>query len=904
MIKKCGIKYYYICLVAIILLGILCSGIIADSQEEAMTMTEFDMSAAARQEAAEGTVVTISTLKEFRLFQKHLNNSTDGLSGISFRQEADITPGDYRYTYDEEFDLYWIEQGEEKIGAVDRSGLFYKSNGYSVSSIEALGLSDLLLQEWDDAKWFAGNYDGQGYYFRGFLLGILDNRYGSGFGGLFCDLGGGTIRNVKVADCCMHYCMSPLVNAMYGGTIENCHVQNIVGAADCGGGIAGLLWQGTIRDCTVDHCVLQFRKGYSENAIYGGIGGVVGVLEQNTGAEIINCEVSNTTLYGADFSQVGIGGIAGVANTSRRGNISIQGCSAVVTICGGRATGGILGRVKWDGMGSVSICDCVCSGSILEDVGSSGSDIGGILGKIEQNLFQVSIENCISQMIIDKHSEKKRVTSSVGGVIGSAGGDCVIADTVFAGKIQENESAAAKGQTNYVGGIVGEMTAEGRVVNCANFASVYMGNLQNNICGGLVGLISSDKDVNVVNSINVGGIIGQTTGGLVGIVDGGEATYRLHNDLSLGETSGETTGDLAAEISGGTVSYCYQRNDISRAFGNSYPMIENCYQVSAEQLAGTETTHSIFKTGDYAGICSVREVLNQQAGLAENKRSYAKWKDTQAGYPLPESVIESLPFTPPVLDTEWKPLPSVTEKPTASPSAVETQKPTASSSAVETQKPTISPPAVETPHTLTPATKEPMVTEEQTVVAGFSGKSINNKSVILKWKKNTKAIGYRIYRSVRKSSGYREIKKCGSAATQFRDKKCKSGKKYYYQIRTIYVKDGKTCRGRASRCSVKLPYLCSPVYRLSKGKNTYGEKYLQITMRKYAGEYVDIYLKKEEGHYLKVSMASHKIAAYRGKIRFTYQRSGVNYWCKLRTYRIKKGKKQYSAYSKVKKIRL
>lgn len=941
----------YICLAVLLLLCLLSSDRRVEGEENTVTMTEFDASESARRSALSGKIVTISTLKEFRLFQKHFQESEDGLAGISFRQEADITPGDYHFTYDAAVDRYWIDLSGVRVGAMDRKGELYKPDGYSYSSIEALGLSDLILQTWSDATWFAGTYDGQGYYFRGFMLGVLDGR-GSTYGGLFCDLKGGTIRNVNISDCCMHYCMSPLVNAMYGGTIENCHVSDIVGAAECGGGIAGLLWNGMIRGCTVDHFVFRFRKGYQEGDWYGGIGGVVGVIEQNSGGKILNCQVTNAILYGINFSQVGLGGIVGVGNTGRDGNIVIQDCSASATIYGGRTAGGIIGRIQEDGSGGYNIRNCVCDGSIMEDEDSSASDLGGVLGRLGPNVYETVVEDCVSQIKIEKCSNQLGGICTAGGVIGSVQGECMIDGDVFAGHIHEMETIGSRSQSNSTGGIVGEMKAQGTIVNCVNFADISMGDSQENICGGLVGSVFPEQDVDVVNSLNVGNVTGQTAGGLVGSLRVGSAACRIHNDLTLGESTGQVAGNLAGTALSGDISYCYGRGEMAQAIGSTYQEVEYCRQVTMEQLAGTEPSQPIFDIGNLAGLCSVKEVLNVQVNLAGNQENYFLWENTQAGYPIPGGLENSLPFALRQLDGEWNPPPLVTKRPgpsrppldvetpeppsqeTPKPSAQETPEPSAREttdpSGTNLPDPTGPPSGIGTPEpsgslpghnpsvsgipsgagfpqaSASPASGASQAAKrnQQAVVIGFRGKSVNNKSVQLSWKKNTQVSGYTIYRSAKKSSGYRKIKKCTAGVTKFRDKKCKPGKKYYYQIRTLYMQNGKVCQGKTSRCTVKLPYLKNPVFQLSKGKNNLGEKYIQIKMRKYAGKYVDVYLKKEEGRYQKMPMVSHEIALYRKKIRFTYRYPGVEYWCKIKTYKIVKGKKRYSGYSKVRKIRL
>lgn len=68
------------------------------------------------------------------------------------------------------------------------------------------------------------------------------------------------------------------------------------------------------------------------------------------------------------------------------------------------------------------------------------------------------------------------------------------------------------------------------------------------------------------------------------------------------------------------------------------------------------------------------------------------------------------------------------------------------------------------------------------------------KKVTLKWKKSKGASGYQIYRSTKKKSGYKCVKKITKGSTVFyTDKKVKSGKTYYYKIRA-YKKVGGTTK--------------------------------------------------------------------------------------------------------------
>ena len=61
--------------------------------------------------------------------------------------------------------------------------------------------------------------------------------------------------------------------------------------------------------------------------------------------------------------------------------------------------------------------------------------------------------------------------------------------------------------------------------------------------------------------------------------------------------------------------------------------------------------------------------------------------------------------------------------------------------------------------------------------------SKKSKSITISWKKQSGATGYQIYRSTKKNSGYKEIKRLSGSAKSFTDKTVKKGKTYYYKVR-------------------------------------------------------------------------------------------------------------------------
>ena len=119
-------------------------------------------------------------------------------------------------------------------------------------------------------------------------------------------------------------------------------------------------------------------------------------------------------------------------------------------------------------------------------------------------------------------------------------------------------------------------------------------------------------------------------------------------------------------------------------------------------------------------------------------------------------------------------LPDTRPTPSPVPSPVVTNPPTQTNppAAAQTATPTAAPAKV------TPAP-----------VKSFKVKKKSGK-VVLTWKKNSKATGYEIQRSLKKNSGFKRIvltKK--NSVIKYTDKKVKKRKTYYYRIRA-YVNNG------------------------------------------------------------------------------------------------------------------
>lgn len=97
----------------------------------------------------------------------------------------------------------------------------------------------------------------------------------------------------------------------------------------------------------------------------------------------------------------------------------------------------------------------------------------------------------------------------------------------------------------------------------------------------------------------------------------------------------------------------------------------------------------------------------------------------------------------------------------------------------------------ETQAATTTNNKKTVTTLKKSKVTVSSAKSKVKKKVYLKWKKNKYADGYKVYRSMKKKTGYKCIATLKKASkVSYTDKKVKSKKVYYYKVRA-YRKNGK-----------------------------------------------------------------------------------------------------------------
>jgi len=177
--------------------------------------------------------------------------------------------------------------------------------------------------------------------------------------------------------------------------------------------------------------------------------------------------------------------------------------------------------------------------------------------------------------------------------------------------------------------------------------------------------------------------------------------------------------------------------------------------------------------------------------------------------------------------------------------------------------------------------------------------AINYKTIKISYKKVTGAGGYVIYRSTKSDKGFKKIGtvKKGSTTT-FKDKKCKTGVKYYYKVRAYRKVSGKTRYGGYSKVKKGQTGLSKPTQ--NKPVLTGGDTaFLSWSRVSGAEGYIVYRAENKSGTYKKVMTVS---KGAQTSCEIAGQKNGKTYYYKVRAYFTLSGKKKYSPYSDIKKL--
>ncbi len=298
--------------------------------------------------------------------------------------------------------------------------------------------------------------------------------------------------------------------------------------------------------------------------------------------------------------------------------------------------------------------------------------------------------------------------------------------------------------------------------------------------------------------------------------------------------------------------------------------------------------------------------------FSQEEITFSGQKNPEATLPEP-SPEETLP--PEVTETilpevSISPTPTETEKTETSASPEVSTSPTPT----ETEKPeTSASPEVSTSPTPTesekPETSASPTVPSQTNISNVSNQVTNNQVQIqnvttnyiqLTWKAQGDC-EYHIYRSKKKAGVYQCVKIVKGGGT-YKDHQAKRGQTYYYKIMAVNADGSHTSLDEIKPIKVTAAWLMKPVISAKKGVYD-GRKGVQITLKKYQGKYAVIE-GKWGGKYKKIPIRQGTIKSYKAKYRLAYGSQKGTISLRIRTWEKINGKKRYSAYSNVVRLKV
>lgn len=938
--KTCR-RIAYIVLLALLLSGNVSNGIGAffrvtqkASAAYEITMTSYYNNP---DEVQKGTKVTISTAKEF-LYLRQLIEEERDTAGIYFCQKADIKLADFSAEYLPEAERMVLSDAKGNvIVAIAKDGCCYKD----ATSSEEVQIEDTEISQGvfvSKYGTFEGFYEGYGYTIEGIVL-LLNPNAGEIVRGeiSFDDVGGIfgyssflSLRKLKLKNLCYVGQENGAFTTCNYGYITDCDItQSNICLFSSGGGLAKKN-VGVIEDVDVSDTNIWIENDAAESYTVGGLVG------ENID-RIYGCCIDESSAINYLSGSGKIGGIAGEIKDSqgyyygKNGEfvwggaeytdiVYTSNCADIRVKNGIGKIGGIVG--SFSGKGVVSGCenqgDILCNYSEelsgeIELGGIAGwvsctphGDIGAYEGVMDctENYGKIHYgEQYLSEEAIGTVKTNDGLDVSVGGIVGKLESPSLIQKCKNHSEVLV--AAPLTGKMN-AGGVVGTTDGNVEIRNSENNGNVDMVftdlSTEGQACGGIVGKCDNASNLLLNNCFNTGDIVTgknyalesdefatgiQSTriGGIVGAEEGTvEAGNERNNCYNMGEIF-STGGSLVGQSDGGDWRGSYYIGQQELEFigsGEDY-LLEDCLVVSdVEELVLLLNEN--------------QEAMNEKRGALYYLSFYIDG-DNVARFSVDEEPCD-------IGRIPEHPVHGEPEETTATPTPPSTPTPT------PTITPTVSPSV--TP-TTTPKSDSELKELQNELVAvwqrNLSGQKCSLKvlpslKVKVTWKKNSSATGYIVYRSLKKTSGFKKIAKTGVGKLKYTDKKAKKGKKYYYKVIAYKSIDGKIVMGTGVVKKVRMPYYKAPNISLKKKVSSSKQKYIQLSLKKAKGSRIEVYIKRKGKSYTKVSLKSDRLSAYRGKINLSYSWKNVKVYFKVRTFSVKKGKKKYSAYSAQKKIKL
>lgn len=519
--------------------------------------------------------------------------------------------------------------------------------------------------------------------------------------------------------------------------------------------------------------------------VTGSHGGLFGVTK---GATIKNLTI--TGLFATTSGDTG----AFVGNAI---DTVVENCTANVTMQSVRETGGIVGKAE----GVTTIRNCKMEGSM-----AGTYEIGGIVGSIAKNESlgknAVTIENCVNNADISSTYQY------VGGIVSKVQAPATISECVNNGNLSAKPTANPDTNDTSVGGIAGTVSSTLDVESCVNTGAVT-GSSKIGYVAGIVGYENINSNTgSIMNSYNVGDVSGgydTRTGGITNVNDVNKNAYLTVENCYNAGAMKQSTSVSAKGIAGGILGA-----GKTTQFKNVYYTDAATANVKARlNEFGTMLTEEELKST----AAALGEAYVPDANSKNNGFPILAWQDPSVDVSVDTVVISSLKASGTTAAViSWNALEGA--------ESYEIYRAKTSTGTYSKVGTVAADPELAT-YTFKNTGLTPggwyyyKVRASKDVYGGNiyygdfssvknirlslakptlkSASNVKGKKAKITWTKLSGATGYQIYRSTKKSSGYKKIKTISSGSTvSYTNGSLKKKKTYYYKIRAYSKVNGKT----------------------------------------------------------------------------------------------------------------
>ena len=503
--------------------------------------------------------------------------------------------------------------------------------------------------------------------------------------------------------------------------------------------------------------------------------------------------------------------------------------------------------------------------------------------------------------------------------------------------------------TACIGGLVGQSYCKSYIYNSYSDSSMIT---RFAICGGLVGrtteeystgfvtvencffsgqISASPSDDQLIRPVLTASLIGYccdkdyarnvsycyTTQGDLPFCGYWEKSIIDGTPLSASQTTPTDCAVISMEQLAGTESSIY----IGTSEYSSYPDLLSCLNAWVQQQTGSKSFYALsgytyleeapasWTAGNNHPVLTEQTIIDPRITLAPQFSSpsvpAATPSPTEIPAPAvsptttPDQAASTTEISGPAASPATTPdqTASTTEIPDPAVSPATTPDQAASTTEISSGKSSVSQTLPEATGQNTASSPKPLKLTLRKTVADKSG------GIRVVWNCNKRCDGYQIYRASGQKKSFRLIttlnmtkrnkyfsqaKKAKTICSTYIDTTVKPNRSYYYKIVPCTLQGSSRTSGNSSNTRKAVSRLMAPVLTVQRRKNSAGQRYLHIKLRRYQGRYADIYIRKNHKKYTLLQLRNDNIRQQKAAFDLHYTFRKATIAVKLQTFQTKK----------------